>query len=227
MRIILFALCLLSGSVAPSLAGASVVDEDRGRDTSVQHQAPFLHKPNVAMSSHSNDNHNTPGDALGDVVISDVIGRSRSANIFAGLTRNTDGVAERLADSNANTTVLAPLNSAITALPRKPWEDPTDYAIIGGGAYEGQAGVDRAEMNLQRFVEAHIVPVSPWKEGEKVRSLGGEMLWWEKRDDGTTVVSLGKDVEEKARADWVKDPSIQQGSTECRPKGGEWGSMDC
>lgn len=191
MRNILFALCLLSGSVAPAFAGAPVVGKDSGSHRPVQHQAPLLPQSGPAMPAVSNDDHNISVDALGDVVISDVIGRSRSTNIFAGLTRGVDGVAERFGDSNANTTALAPLNSAITALPRKPWEDPTDYVTMGGGAYEGQAGVDRAAINLQRFVEAHIVPVSPWKEGEKVRTLGGDMLWWAKKDDGTIVVRLG------------------------------------
>jgi len=194
MRNILFALCLLSGSVVEGLTSASVVGEDKGTHHLAQHQALLLPQPNVVMPTDSDDDHNNPGDVLGDVVISDVIGRSRSTNIFAGLTRGVDGVAERFANSSANSTVLAPLNSAITALSRKPWEDPTDYAIMGQRAYDGQAGVDRAATNLKRFVEAHIVPVSPWKEGEKVRSLAGEMLWWKRKDDGTIVVSLEQEM---------------------------------
>jgi len=35
---------------------------------------------------------------------------------------------------------------------------------------------------LRRFVEAHVVPVSPWKEGEKVKTLAGGEVWWESKD---------------------------------------------
>jgi hypothetical protein len=81
-------------------------------------------------------------------------------------------------------TVLAPRNSAIQALPRKPWENPDDYRKFGEvNAYEGQDGQDRAKQNLQRFVEAHLVPASPWKAGEEVETLSGEKLKWTKEGD--------------------------------------------
>ncbi|KAI9875143.1 MAG: hypothetical protein M1830_008828 [Pleopsidium flavum] len=67
-------------------------------------------------------------------------------------------------------------------LPRKPWEDARDYEALGANAYDGADGEDRAHRNLRRFVEAHIVPVSPWKEGEKVQTVGGTKLWWENKE---------------------------------------------
>jgi len=70
------------------------------------------------------------------------------------------------------------------------WEDPEDYNAMGEKAYEGASGEDRAHRNLRRFAEAHIIPVSPWKEGEKVQSMGGGTVWWESRD-GNKVVSPG------------------------------------
>lgn len=85
--------------------------------------------------------------------------------------------------------MLAPLNSQVEKLPRKPWEDPRDYEALGESAYEGEGGEDRAQRNLRRFVEAHIVPVSPWKEGEKAKSLGGGEIWWEEKA-GQKLVSL-------------------------------------
>ncbi len=61
---------------------------------------------------------------------------------------------------------------------------------MGAKAYEGTSGEDRASKNLRRFAEAHIVPASPWKEGEKVESMGGGQLWWENKD-GNKVVRMG------------------------------------
>ncbi|KAJ4297280.1 hypothetical protein N0V88_004198 [Collariella sp. IMI 366227] len=90
-----------------------------------------------------------------------------------------------------NTTVLAPLNSEIEKLPRKPWEDPNDYDTLGPNAYEGGDGQERAQRNLRRFVEAHMLPVSPWREGEKVRPIGGDReVWWEEKE-GKQVIQPG------------------------------------
>ncbi len=125
----------------------------------------------------------------GDLSIADVIGKERVINIFAGFTRDIDGISKRLDSNDQNTTVLAPLNSELQKLPRKPWEDPEDYDELGAKAYQGQSGEDRAQRNLRRFVEAHVVPVSPWKEGEKVASVGGGKVWWEGRE-GKKVVCL-------------------------------------
>lgn len=135
-----------------------------------------------ASSSPRGDGTNTITG--GEIIISDVIGRERSINIFAGFTRDVEEISNRLETNNGenNTTVLAPLNSEIQKLPRKPWEDLRDYETLGEQAYDGSGGQERANKNLQMFVEAHIVPQSPWKEGEKVSSLGGGQLWWEERD---------------------------------------------
>lgn len=104
--------------------------------------------------------------------------------------RDIESASRRLDDESQNTTVLAPLNSAIEKLPRKPWEDPRDYGALGPDAYEGGDGHERAQRNLQRFVEAHLVPASPWREGEKVRPIGGDReIWWEEKD-GTRIVSI-------------------------------------
>ncbi|KAJ5347953.1 uncharacterized protein N7506_001206 [Penicillium brevicompactum] len=117
-------------------------------------------------------------------VISDVLPKTKAINIFARLTRDFDAIANRLNNGSKNITVLAPRNSAIQALPRKPWENPADYEKFGEvNAYEGSDGQDRAKRNLQRFVEAHIIPVSPWRVGEEVETLAGEKLKWTKEGD--------------------------------------------
>lgn len=140
-----------------------------------------------SQPSHSDPD---PVPRPGSVILSDVMGRDRSINIFAGFTRDIESVSRRLDDSGQNTTVLAPLNSAIEKLPRKPWEDPKDYSTFGTQAYEGDDGQERAQRNLQRFVEAHILPESPWPENERVKSIGDDRdIWWHEKD-GVRIVRL-------------------------------------
>ena len=140
---------------------------------------PFPNIPLPALGSSS--------EASGDLSIGDVIGNERVINIFAGFTRDVEVISRRLENNNQNTTVLAPLNSELQKLPRKPWEDPKDYETLGESAYEGAGGEGRAQRNLRRFVEAHVIPVSPWDEGKKVESIGGGKVWWETKDDKKIV----------------------------------------
>lgn len=168
-------------------------------DSDQADQAPLMDPlgpgPAIPPSGSDRDDSDAPVSAgPGSVMLSDVMGRDRSINIFAGFTRDIESVANRLDDPGKNTTVLAPLNSAIEKLPRKPWEDPKDYDALGADAYEGEDGQERAQRNLRRFVEAHIVPASPWKEREKVRPVGDDReIWWEEKD-GKRVVKPG-DIE--------------------------------
>lgn len=64
---------------------------------------------------------------------------------------------------------------------------------MGAEAYEGSEGEDRAHRNLRRFTEAHVVPVSPWKEGERVKTIAGNEVWWEEKG-GKRRVCLGYPV---------------------------------
>ena len=145
--------------------------------------------PNIVMPPAKDEN--GPSAGADGIIISDVINNERIINIFAGFTRDIDNISKRLDDGSQNTTVLAPLNSEILKLPRKPWEDPKDYEELGTNAYGGSDGENRAHQNLRRFVEAHIIPFSPWEEGEKVDSVGGGKVWWENKD-GTKMVGILK-----------------------------------
>ncbi|KAL1311637.1 hypothetical protein AAFC00_001747 [Neodothiora populina] len=127
------------------------------------------------------------GGSDSTLTIGDVIGLERSVNIFAGLTRDINAVSDRLDSASDNTTVLAPLDSAITKLSTKPWEDASDYSALGESAYEGKSGEDRAQRNLRRFVEAHIVHESPWTEKHKIQTLGGNTIWWERKEGKTYI----------------------------------------
>ncbi|EOA89080.1 hypothetical protein ACJQWK_06042 [Exserohilum turcicum] len=122
------------------------------------------------------------GQVSTGVIISDVIGKTQEIAIFSGLTRDIDSVSGRLDDAAQNATVLAPHNSVMRDLKRKPWEDADDYKTLGDNAYAGASGEDRARTNLERFVQRHIVPESPWEEGKKVKTLAGNEVWWESKD---------------------------------------------
>lgn len=142
------------------------------------------------------------------MILSDVMGKDRSINVFAGLIRDVDSLSRRLDDLSQNSTVLAPLNSAMDNLPRKPWEDPEDYDKSGAEAYEGDDGRDRAQNNIRRFVEAHVVPESPWKEGVKAKTLGSDSteIWWEEKD-GNRMIQPGN-VEVSAVASSVSNGEV-------------------
>ena len=130
------------------------------------------------------------GGSSSDLMISDVLPRSRSINIFASLTRDVDPVSTRLDNQLQNSTILAPLNSAIQGMDHKPWEDSKDYDAFGTEqAYAMGEGEDRAHRNLGKWVQAHVVPISPWKEGDKVKTLADTEVWWENNGDGEKVVS--------------------------------------
>lgn len=82
-------------------------------------QEPIMNIPNILIPPSKDDDGSSGGfDGLS---ISDVIGKERVINIFAGFTRDIDSISKRLNDNTQNMTVLAPLNSAVQKLPRKPY----------------------------------------------------------------------------------------------------------
>lgn len=131
------------------------------------------------------------------VLLSDVLPIEKQISIFSGFTRAVESVSRRLEDGAKNTTVLAPSNTAITNLPRKPWESRDDEEEAGGAAqimdklYSGLGGEDRAARNLRRFVEAHLVAQSPWERGKanKIATLEGKKVWWD-YEDGVKKVCI-------------------------------------
>jgi hypothetical protein len=119
--------------------------------------------------------------------LADLLGRNRQIQIFSGLIRDVDSVSRRLADVSQGSIVLAPENSAMSNLGRKPWERMDDYSSLGADAYSGKDGKDRADANLKTFVEEHIVPANALRDGEKVQTLSGKTIWLEKDGDNVMV----------------------------------------
>ncbi|KAB8273167.1 hypothetical protein BDV30DRAFT_210965 [Aspergillus minisclerotigenes] len=171
----------------------------------LQNQQPIM-TPNIAMPP--SEGSRRPQDSGSDgPVISDVLPKNRGINIFASLTRDFEPIDSRFNDATKNVTVLAPRNSVIQGLPRKPWENPDDYAQFGEAkAYEGQEGQDRAKSNLKRFVKAHIIPRSPWNEGDEVETLGGDKLSWTK--DGDKIFIQPGNIEVDSIAEQVSNGEV-------------------
>lgn len=122
------------------------------------------------------------------VRLNDILGTNRALSSFSSLSRMHSSTETLLENPGVNTTVLAPLNSALDNLPRKPWEDPHELAAYGAQAYDGSGGQDRADSNLRRFVEAHLVAASPWEADTKVKTVGGRDIWWEKKDGKRVIM---------------------------------------
>ncbi|KAF8424603.1 hypothetical protein EV426DRAFT_83778 [Tirmania nivea] len=166
-----------------------------------QDQAPQVNQQPIIMP-HEGDDRAAP-------ILSDIISIDRDISVFSGLTRSVAEVGARLKDENKNTTVLAPKNTIITNLPRKPWEDPHDeeeasaQGTLPAELYRGDSGEDRAASNLRKFVEAHLIGISPWQKGKanQVTTLQGKTLWWEEEEgvrkiypDGIVVEQVKDDV---------------------------------
>lgn len=160
----------------------------------------MAHDPKMPSSAQDNPEFSS-SSMFHSTIISDVLGKSRSINIFSSFTRDIKAIADRLSSSSASTTLLAPVNSAIEGLPRKPWEDPNDAVI-----YEGDDGKDKAKENLKKFVESHIVAESPWAEGKKVRTLAGQEIWW--LSDGDKKMIQPGNIEVESVAEKVANGEV-------------------
>jgi len=123
--------------------------------------------------------------------LGDLLPRFPSIQIFASLTRDVSTVSALLSSNDGGkgySIILAPTNSALRSLSHKPWESSLDYKELGAEAYSGEQGEKRADNNLRKFVEQHVVVLkegSLWEEGEsgKVQTAGGTEVWWEKSGD--------------------------------------------
>ncbi|KPM45894.1 hypothetical protein AK830_g731 [Neonectria ditissima] len=156
------------------------------------------HLPVMADKNDDAGKKDASGSGQPSVAIADVLGSQRSITTFSSFVRldpSTEGLLNNL---DANTTVLAPLNSAIEALPRKPWEDPREYNRLGPKAYSGDDGQERARKNMLRFVEEHLVAGSPWAQDDKAETVTGKQVWWVEKDGKRFVMPDDVEVERVA-----------------------------
>ncbi|KAJ6257827.1 hypothetical protein Dda_7616 [Drechslerella dactyloides] len=180
----------LATALLPVIGFGPRNEQDPFDSPELRMQNPESSKPNNLPSSQ----------AAGDVpIVSDSLSVQREVSIFAETVRGVHVVEERLDDKNLNTTVLAPLNSAMARLPRKPWEDPDPENNVQG-AFAGLDGEKRAASNLERFAKAHMIPVSPFNENEKVQTLEGTTVWWSTVDGVPKIFPGGIPVKEIKRS---------------------------
>ncbi|UKZ48758.1 hypothetical protein TrVGV298_002987 [Trichoderma virens] len=154
---------------------------DQAAQEPIHHRLPQHPPPgHLPVMMPANDGQVQPA-----VLLIDILGTQRSLTTFFSLSRLHEDTSDPLSDDKTNTTVLAPNNIVIENLPRKPWENPDDYDSLGSQAYDGSGGKDRANENLRKFVQAHlVVGTSPWEAGVKVKTAAGTEIWWEaKKDD--------------------------------------------
>lgn len=93
--------------------------------------------------------------------LADFITLDRSVSIYAGYTRRFADISARLQLADVNSTLLAPNNKDILALPRKPHEGPAGSVT----ALDETA----ADENIRKWVSAHIIPAHvdlPTSEGQ-------------------------------------------------------------
>src|SRR5436190_4954969 len=104
-----------------------------------QQNTIMVNNPQSLFFHHDRDKKGERSDGgMPDLIVPDILSKTREINIFASLTRDIESVSARLNNEAKNTTVLAPTNIAVQQLPRKPWEDPDDYEMFGTeGGYAG------------------------------------------------------------------------------------------
>jgi hypothetical protein len=137
--------------------------------------------------------------------LGELLPRFDSIQIFAGLVRDVSTASALLSIEHKKPNepfvfVLAPSNSALQALPQKPWENKSDYEAHGASAYSGDVGSQRADDNLRQFVERHLVTLGPgnhaWAAGEhgKRKTTAGTDIWYESHGEAKTIQPGGTKV---------------------------------
>ncbi|KAK9379673.1 uncharacterized protein V2V93DRAFT_373315 [Kockiozyma suomiensis] len=127
------------------------------------------------------------------LLMTDAMGVNRDISIFAGLTRQVENLMYRLQDPSLDTLVLAPTNTVMQNLPRKPWEDAPEAEPMSPNA--GPHGEERrALQNIERFVLSHVVFGYGFHQPKQKSKCGtgASDLWYEKSGANVVVHSDSK-----------------------------------
>ncbi|GAA5996132.1 hypothetical protein JCM5350_000498 [Sporobolomyces pararoseus] len=118
--------------------------------------------------------------------LTDLLTRSKNSRIFYDYLRDSSSVSTRLANPLESTTILAPVNSAIIALERRPHQGPPEPA---GGYVQGYAGSRQDEQEradyLEKWIKRHLIAgkVDLEEESKEYESLlGGDKVSFARKD---------------------------------------------
>lgn len=150
-------------------------------------QSPIM-APSLPNTSPSTSAPPPSTDEDDTTIIADILPSVSAISIFASLTRSCSTTSALLSSTSQNITVLAPSNSILASLPRKPWEEPEDYAHLGANAYTGAEGEGRAQKNLDRFVEAHVVRGDLGVKESRLKTVQGGEVWVEEKNGKIVVM---------------------------------------
>ena len=87
-----------------------------------------------------------------------------------------------MANDKLNSTLLAPRNSALQSLHRRPWEDEDEdegsQVIRHGskGDLSSQEIEDKARQNVEQFVAGHVITNSPIQPDIELETLRGTKI---------------------------------------------------
>ncbi|BGP14712.1 hypothetical protein JCM10213_002759 [Rhodosporidiobolus nylandii] len=144
------------------------------------------------------DDHFVPSSS--SPTLADLLTRSKTARMFYGYSRDSAAVSTLLLDSTGSVTVLAPTDSAITALARKPHQGPPPRNADGGEVRASVEDERAAAEYLERWCKAHIVlervqlEEDGWEEREYA-TMAGTMVRFARSADGKGRTLLPGDVE--------------------------------
>ncbi|GAA5898019.1 uncharacterized protein JCM6883_000895 [Sporobolomyces salmoneus] len=118
-----------------------------GLSSTIPVQRPFEMTPSPSFVSSSS----SPS-------LTDLLTRSKNSRLFYDYIRESTSVSTRLANPLESTTILAPISSAIVALPRRPHQGPP---VPVEGHVEGYSGSRedeeaRAEY-LEKWIKRHLI----------------------------------------------------------------------
>ncbi|KAK9464393.1 hypothetical protein V1512DRAFT_244266 [Lipomyces arxii] len=152
---------------------------------------PFLMDPNgqnVLYGDSQVEKSSAKGNGI-KLSMTDALGVDREISIFAGLVRQVEDLMYRLQDPSLDTLVLAPTNTVMQSLKRKPWED--EVFVERSSPMDEER---RAMENISRFVLSHVVLGYGFdKPGEKKTcGAGASELWYENNRDGRSFVYADK-----------------------------------
>ncbi|KII93078.1 hypothetical protein PLICRDRAFT_99865 [Plicaturopsis crispa FD-325 SS-3] len=126
--------------------------------------------------------------------LADLLTIESSASIFFSYARETQ-LSALFSQEGARNTVLVPTNKAVMALARKPHQGPERGGLESGIEISEQEFDEKSKRNVENWVSAHIIPISPIKIADTSYRT---ML------DGKSVAVKLEGREEDGKPDWSR-----------------------